>query len=69
MPAPAPGAEGFKQVIGMSRAAFPDLRITVEVSGIEIFRLRDGKVAEFWHADDLLGLMQQLGAIPEESEA
>ncbi len=36
----------------------------VVVSGIEIFRLRDGKVAEFWHADDLMGLMGQLGAVP-----
>ena len=30
MPAPAPGPEGFKQVIGMFRAAFPDLHVTVE---------------------------------------
>jgi steroid delta-isomerase-like uncharacterized protein len=34
------------------------------VQGIEIFRLRDGKIAEFWHQDDFLGLMQQLGVIP-----
>jgi hypothetical protein len=31
------------------------------VQGIEIFRLRDGKIAEFWHMDDFLGLLQQLG--------
>lgn len=30
MPTPALGAEGFKQVIGMFRAAFPDLRVAVE---------------------------------------
>lgn len=40
----------------------------VVVSGIEIFRLRDGQVAEFWHQDDLLGLLQQLGAIPGQPE-
>jgi steroid delta-isomerase-like uncharacterized protein len=34
------------------------------VDGIEMFRIADGKVAEFWHMDDFLGLMQQLGAIP-----
>lgn len=29
-PAPAPGPEGFKQVVGMFHAAFPDLRVEVE---------------------------------------
>jgi predicted ester cyclase len=31
-PAPAPGLEGFKMVVGMFRAAFPDIRITIEDS-------------------------------------
>lgn len=31
-PAPAPGLEGFKMVVGMFRAAFPDIRITLEDS-------------------------------------
>jgi steroid delta-isomerase-like uncharacterized protein len=30
MPTPAPGREGFKQVIAMFIAAFPDMRVTVE---------------------------------------
>ena len=30
MPAPVPGPEGFRMVIGMFRAAFPDLHITLE---------------------------------------
>jgi len=30
MPAPAPGPEGFKQVIGMFHMAFPDMHITIE---------------------------------------
>ena len=30
MPAPAPGAEGFKQVIAQFRAAFPDMTVTIE---------------------------------------
>ena len=37
-------------------------RATVE--GMELFRVAGGKVVELWHYDDLLGLMQQLGAIP-----
>jgi hypothetical protein len=34
------------------------------VSGIEIFRIEHGLIAEMWHQDDLLSLLQQLGAIP-----
>ena len=30
IPAPAPGLEGFKMVIGMFLAAFPDMRVTIE---------------------------------------
>jgi predicted ester cyclase len=30
MPAPVPGPEGFKMVVGMFRAAFPDLHVTLE---------------------------------------
>ena len=29
-PTPAPGAEGFKQVLGMFLAGFPDLQVTLE---------------------------------------
>jgi predicted ester cyclase len=30
IPAPTPGLEGFKMVIGMFLAAFPDMRVTIE---------------------------------------
>lgn len=30
MPAPVPGVEGFKQLIGMFRAGFPDMRVVLE---------------------------------------
>lgn len=36
----------------------------VTVTGIEIFRIENGKIAEMWHQDDLLSLMQQLGIVP-----
>lgn len=92
------GREGFKQIMGVFRGAFPNFETTVEdliaeedrvavrhthhathrgefagipptgkeatVSGIEIVRVRNGQITEFWHMDDFLGLMQQLGAIP-----
>ena len=31
-------------------------------SGVNIFRIRDGKVTEIWNHRDDLGLMQQVGA-------
>ena len=37
----------------------------VAFSSIEIDRMVDGRVAEHWFEMDLLGLMGQLGAIPE----
>jgi steroid delta-isomerase-like uncharacterized protein len=37
----------------------------VAFSSIEVNRVVDGKVEEHWVELDLLGLMQQLGAIPE----
>jgi steroid delta-isomerase-like uncharacterized protein len=34
------------------------------IAGIDIHKLRDGRMAEHWHVVDLYGLLQQLGAIP-----
>lgn len=38
------------------------------MTGIEIFRLADGKIVERWVEADMLGFMQQLGAIPSPEE-
>ncbi len=35
-----------------------------QTSGISVYRLAEGKIAEQWEQADLLGLMQQLGVIP-----
>jgi len=35
------------------------------ISETHIFHMRDGKVAEHWRDADMLGLMRQLGALPE----
>ena len=37
---------------------------TVSMSGISIYRLTGGKLAEAWVQYDQLGLMQQLGVVP-----
>jgi steroid delta-isomerase-like uncharacterized protein len=36
----------------------------VEVTGIDIFRFAEGKMAEHWSEFDMLGLLQQLGVVP-----
>ena len=37
----------------------------VTMPGIDIFRIADGKIVELWNQEDVLGMMQQMGAIPE----
>jgi predicted ester cyclase len=36
---------------------------TIEIDGFALYRLEDGRVAEFWGISDAFGLMQQLGAL------
>ena len=38
---------------------------TVTISGIDIWRVRDGKIVENQQVVDNLGLLQQLGAVPQ----
>lgn len=41
----------------------------IELRGMTILRIVDGKIAEVWENIDLLGLMQQMGAIPTPDAA
>ena len=41
----------------------------IRVTGIAIWRIRDGKIVEHWHETDGLGLMQQLGVLPAPGQA
>jgi steroid delta-isomerase-like uncharacterized protein len=41
----------------------------LDITGIGIFRFSDGKVVESWDNFDQLGMMRQLGAIPESQQA
>ena len=36
----------------------------ITMTGIEIFRVQDGKITELWGEANLMGLMQQLGMVP-----
>ena len=97
-----PGPEGVKELIGMYRSAFPDIRFTtgemicegdtvahrwtltgthegaligveptgrrVEVAGVEMNRVENGRISASWTVSDSLGLMQQLGLTPRPEE-
>ena len=49
---------------GELRGGIPATGRRVEVSGITISRIRNGKLVENWGNYDLLGMLQQLGVIP-----
>ena len=36
--------------------------------GIEIFRVHNGQIVEFWHMDDIMSLVQALGGIPSPGQ-
>lgn len=42
----------------------PATGLRVTDTGINIFRIEEGKIADMWLVQDSLGLMQQLGVIP-----
>ena len=55
---------------GVNRGEFmgvPPTGKEIRMTGIEIFRLRDGKIAELWGEANLMGLMQELGILPGPS--
>jgi steroid delta-isomerase-like uncharacterized protein len=42
---------------------------TFSIAGVDIHRIRDGKLAEHWHVVDQLAMLQQLGFIPAPNGA
>jgi steroid delta-isomerase-like uncharacterized protein len=37
----------------------------IKITGIDVQRIADGKIVEVWHQEDVLGMLQQIGALPE----
>jgi predicted ester cyclase len=50
-------------------AGLPPTHKQVTYSGINIFRIADGKIAEIWDISDRLWMWQQLGVLPDMKEA
>ena len=65
-------AEGDKVVMVATSTAthkgvfqgMPGIGKRFVTKGVDVFRVVDGKITDEWSYPDLLGLMQQLGAIP-----
>jgi predicted ester cyclase len=65
-------AEGDKvvgRIVGYGRHegdlfGIPATGRDIRVSGIAIWRIRDGKIVEHWHETDQAGLLQQVGVLP-----
>lgn len=56
----------FQGVLPTGTGEFQDIRPTgrpIQLTGIDIYRIQDGRVVEQWIEQDLLGLLQQLGAV------
>lgn len=69
--------EGDRVVVRWSQRAvhvgdfmgIPATGKSITLRGIDIHGMRDGRMSEHWDVVDMLGLLQQLGAIPEPSRA
>ncbi len=55
--------------LGETEAFGPPTGRRMEITGITIKRLTDGKIVEAWTNFDALGMMQQLGLVPEPEQA
>jgi steroid delta-isomerase-like uncharacterized protein len=47
---------------------FPPSGRPIDIEGIEVLRVADGRIAEFWRHDDDAGMMKQIGMIPEPAQ-
>ena len=54
----------WRGVHSSNLAGVPATGRSIELRGINMFRVRDGRVVEQWAQLDMLGLLQQIGAIP-----
>ncbi len=66
-------AEGNKVVVRMTTSGthrgefrgIPPTGKNVAITEMLIYRISEGKIAEGWSVSDMLGVMQQLGAVPK----
>lgn len=59
----------WRGVHSVGLASVPATGRSVELRGINMFRVTGGRVVEQWAQLDILGLLQQIGAIPAQAAA
>jgi hypothetical protein len=59
-----PTSEESKAVV-LDYFGIPSTGKPVTIRFVEIFTVRDDKIAEIWHAANVLDVMQQLGLMPK----
>jgi steroid delta-isomerase-like uncharacterized protein len=47
----------------------PPTEKRIRIEGLDLVHLRDGKIAELWISYDNLGVLQQMGAVPQPQQA
>lgn len=40
----------------------------VIIHASDVYRIADGKIVELWHIEDIVGIMQQIGAMPAQAQ-
>jgi hypothetical protein len=58
-------AGGWRGATSSGSRGVPATNREAELSGILIVRVEAGAIAEIWHAEDMLGLLDRIGAKPE----
>lgn len=57
---------------GVHRGPFlgvPPTGKPVTMTGIDVLRVKDGRIVEMWHTEDVAGVLGQLGALPRSAAA
>jgi ketosteroid isomerase-like protein len=67
VPLPTSGTVTARGVHKGEFMGMPPTGKPIVMTGIEIFRLKNGKIAELWGEANLMGLMHQLGILPSSA--
>ena len=67
VPLPTSGTVTARGVHKGEFMGLPPTGKPIVMTGIEIFRLKKGKIAELWGEANLMGLMHQLGILPSSA--
>ena len=65
----SPSGSSSEALTSVSSWACPPPAASISMNSLGIGTVRDGRVSKLWALPDVMGMMQQLGAIPEPATA